>query len=75
MSNQIHNERVKLRADYINNLAAVAMSTGVIIPAVTATLTTQELGWRTLVPFFVGAAAATGLRLLATAELGYLKED
>lgn len=76
MSNQIHNERIKMRADYINNLAVVAMSTGVIIPALSATLTSQELvGWHTIIPPIVGAAAAFGLRVLVSAELAHLKED
>ncbi|WP_027162313.1 hypothetical protein [Mesorhizobium sp. WSM1293] len=75
MSNQIHNERIKMRADYINNLAAVAMSTGVIIPAVTAALTTQELGWRTFIPLLIGGISATVLRFLVSAELAHLKED
>ncbi|MBZ9683184.1 hypothetical protein LB531_21230 [Mesorhizobium sp. CO1-1-2] len=75
MSNQIHNERTKMFADYINNLAVVAMSTGAIIPAVTATLSTQELGFRTFIPLIVGGILATALRFCVSWALGNLKDD
>ncbi|RWM86472.1 MAG: hypothetical protein EOR84_30635 [Mesorhizobium sp.] len=72
---QLHNERIKLSADYYNNLGVVAASTGFIIPTVSLAYAGQPLELKTFLPILVGLALGVVLKWIAAWELSFMKLD
>ncbi|PAQ04457.1 hypothetical protein [Mesorhizobium temperatum] len=72
---QLNNERIKLSAEYYNNLAVVAASTGFIIPTVSLAYAGQPIELKTFLPILVGLALGLSLKWYAAWELRFLKLD
>ena len=74
MSNLVHNERVKLRATFLNNLAVGALLGAIVIPAAVK-ITTHEMGyWQAVVYVMGGVVLSWGLGVVARWTLRDLKE-
>lgn len=70
-----HNEQLRLSADYWNNLAVVAFSTGVVVPTISVSFAGQQLtDWKTFVPILLGLAIASFLRVVSHRRMGELKD-
>lgn len=69
---QLNNERIKLSAEYYNNLAVVAASTGFIIPTVSLAYAGQPIELKTFLPVLVGLGLGLVLKWYARWELRFL---
>ena len=72
MSNIIHNEQVKLKATFCNNLAIFCLATGILIPALSLTLRTQDMP--ILTKLFVAGFGLLGAFVFHYAARGFLRE-
>jgi hypothetical protein len=72
MGNLVHNERVKLRAVFSNNVALASIIGGVVIP--TLSQAGQNSFWKTTVTLVAAAVLAVLAQGYAQWTLGRLKE-
>jgi hypothetical protein len=73
MSNLVHNERVKLGATLLNNLAVASFAGGVLLPFLSSTPRVIEYPHYTLVAFITLTSWAMAMAVGAQWLLGKLK--
>ncbi|MGD0110056.1 MAG: hypothetical protein ABSC06_39485 [Rhodopila sp.] len=72
---QIHNERTKLTATWLNGLATAATAAGAIAPAAAASfgISGGQFGWRFIVGTVTWLSVGLGLHYVARRVLGRLR--
>jgi hypothetical protein len=72
MSNLVHNERIKLRATYLNNFAVALVIGAFLIPALSFSQLVPM--WKILTTIGIGAVTSFVIHLLAIYVLKDLRE-